>query len=308
MTGRVLDGRPIRSRLRLGRGPLGRYNHGTNLLGTPHESRFMFAKLLCLVATVAATGNDNWPEFRRPHGDSHANALGLPVHYGETENLKWKTPIHGKGWSSPVVWDEQIWLTTAPADGKKLYALCIDRRTGKIVRDIEVFAIEKPAYCIPYNSYASSTPAIEAGRVYVHYGSAGTACLNTADGRILWSRQDLPCDHFRAAGSSPILWKDLLFIPFDGVDLQYIVALDKKTGKTVWKHDRDVDFGTTNPDLKKAYGTPTVISVNGTPQLVWPGAAWTLALNPLTGEEIWRLKHGGMNAAARPIHALAKVF
>ncbi len=222
------------------------------------------------VAQVAAAAGDNWPEFRGPSGDGHAGNPGLPLTWSETEHVRWKTPIHDKGWSSPVVWGKQIWLTTALADGKANYALCVDLESGKILRDIKLWEIEEPQFCHPYNSYASSTPAIEEGRVYVHFGSQGTAALDTATGKVLWSRRDLECNHFRGPGSSPILWKNLLILTFDGFDFQYLVALDKATGKTVWRRDRDLEYGTTDGDMKKGYSTPHVISVGGRLELDQP--------------------------------------
>jgi outer membrane protein assembly factor BamB len=267
---------------------------------------------LTLLAAVLGIGGpapgSSWPEFRGPHGDGTAASTGLVTHWSEKENVRWKTAIHGKGWSSPVVWSNQVWVTTAPEHGRQRYAVCVDRRTGKIVHDIKVFDDPKPMFCHPFNSYASPTPAIEAGRVYVHFGSCGTACVDTATGKVLWSRRDFPCDHFRGPGSSPVLYRGLLFIDFDGVDRQYVVALDKRTGKTFWKKDRAIDYGTDNPDLKKAYGTPSIIRVGGKPELVSPAAAATVAYEPLTGVEIWRVYHGGMNAAARPVCTGGKVF
>ena len=220
----------------------------------------------------------------------------------------WKTPIHGKAWSSPVIWDQQVWMTTATANGKDLSAVCVDRETGKIVHDLLVFHIPEPQYCIEFNSYASSTPVIEAGRLYVHYGSAGTACIDTQTGKTLWARPDLPCDHFRGAASSPILFENLLVVALDGYDLQYVVALDKETGDTVWRRDRNIDYGTDDGDAKKAYCTATVIEVDGKPQLVYPSAGDTIAYEPRTGEELWRVHHGGMNAAARPLFGHGRLF
>jgi outer membrane protein assembly factor BamB len=271
----------------------------------------MVSALLFLTAALGASEPaqpSNWPEYRGPFGDGHAAATGLPVRWGEKKNVRWKTAIHGKGWSSPVVWGDQVWLTTAPKDGKKRFAVCIDRKSGKILHDIKVFDDPKPAYCIPFNSYASCTPAIEKGRVYVHFGSCGTACLNTATGKVLWSRRDLPCDHYRGPGSSPILYRGLLFIHFDGFDRQYVVALNKKNGKTVWKKDRTINYGTDNGDYKKAYCTPSVIMVGGMPQLISPAAVATVAYNPTSGKELWKVYHGGMNVAARPVMAKGKVF
>jgi outer membrane protein assembly factor BamB len=259
---------------------------------------------------TAHAGDDNWPQFRGPNGTGKSAATGLPLKWSEQENVRWKTHIHDKGWASPVVWGDQVWMTTAREDGKELFAVCVDRESGKIVHDLKLFDIEKPFFCIPFNSYASPTPAIEAGRLYAHFGSAGTACVDTASGAILWQRQDLPCNHFRAAGSSPVVAGDLLFLIFDGVDQQYVVALDKTTGKTVWKKDRDIQYPhpAADGDNKKGYGTPTLVEVGGQMQLVCPSAEATIAYAPKTGAELWRVHHGGMNAATPPQYGHGRLF
>jgi outer membrane protein assembly factor BamB len=207
-----------------------------------------------------------------------------------------------------VIWGEQIWLTTATPDGRALFAVCVERASGKIIYDLKVFDIPMPSYCHPFNSYASPTPAIEAGRVYVHFGSAGTACLDTASGNVLWTRQDLPCDHYRGPGSSPVLYRDWVLVHFDGIDQQYVVALDKWSGKTVWKRNREIDYQTDNGDFKKAYATPTIIVVGGKAQLVSPAAMATFAYDPQTGQELWRVRQGGMNVAAPPQFGESKLF
>ncbi|HVW37648.1 MAG TPA: PQQ-binding-like beta-propeller repeat protein [Pirellulales bacterium] len=265
--------------------------------------RIVLCSLIVAISAAAASAAERWTQFRGPDGTGISDATGLPVEWSETHNIRWKTALPGKAWSSPVVWDGQVWVTNATEDGKRLSAVCLDRKTGEVLRDVLVFAIEKPQFCYPFNSYASSTPVIEAGRLYVHYGSHGTACLDTADGRILWSRQDLKCDHFRGAGSSPIVFGDLLFLTFDGADLQYVAALDKHTGKTVWQKDREIDYGTDNGDHKKAFSTPAIVMSAGKPQLVSPAAAETIGFDPFNGEKLWSVHHGGMNAAAPPVVA-----
>jgi outer membrane protein assembly factor BamB len=171
-----------------------------------------------------------------------------------------------------------------------------------------VFDNPKPAFCIPFNSHASSTPVIEEGRLYAHFGSAGTACLDTASGKVLWTRRDLPCDHWRAAGSSPILYNGLLLLTFDGYDHQYVAGLDKHTGKTVWKKDRNINYGTDNGDLMKAYSTPQIIEVKGKPQMVSPSASATIAYDPLTGDELWRVTYSGMNVSSRPVFGQGRFY
>ena len=261
-----------------------------------------------LVAPRPLAAEENWPQFRGPDGQGHSAATGLPMHWSETENIVWKTPIHGSGWSSPVVWGDQIWLTTATEDGKELFAVCVDRQTGHVLHDLKVFEVAAPAATRVYNSYASPTPVIEAGRVYISFGSAGTACLDTADGHVIWQRRDLPCNHFRGAGSSPILFENLLFLHFDGFDYQYIVALNKQSGETVWKRDRDVDYGTGDGDMKKAFSTPLVIDVAGQLQLISPCSKATLAFDPHTGKDIWRVHYSSFSTAARPVYGGGLLF
>ena len=267
--------------------------------------RLMTFVVLSLVwgsTCVSGRAAENWPQFRGPGGDGLSDAKKLPVTWSESQNVAWKTPIRGKAWSSPVVWEKQIWVTTAPPDGKQLFALCLDRDNGQIVHDVKVFDIADPQKSpVDKNSYASSTPVIEAGRVYVHFGAHGTACLDTQTAKILWTRQDLPCNHWRLPASSPILFEDLLILTFDGHDLQYLVALDKQTGKNVWKRDRNIAYKSDDGDIKKAYSTPSVFDIGGVRQLVSPSAGASIAYDPRTGDELWRVQSGGMNASCRPL-------
>ncbi len=283
--------------------------------------RFIASLFLISLCAVSVADDAYWNQFRGPRGDGISDAKGLPVQFAEgSPEIVWKTPVAGRAWSSPVVWGNQVWMTNAPELHKPadvmhkleqpipLSAVCLDLTTGKVLHDIKVFDVEVVQITHVTNSYASPTPCIEAGRVYLHFGSYGTACLDTATGKKLWERRDLECDHFRGAGSSPVVYGDLLYLCFDGYDKQYIVALNKKTGETIWKKDRDIDYGTDNGDAKKAYGTPQLIKVDGRELLVSPFAAATIAYDPKTGERIWMVKHGGMNAAARPLYGNGLVY
>src|SRR4051812_14707060 len=237
----------------------------------------LFALALTLTPLYA---DNNWPQFRGPAGDGHADTAALPVKFGEGDHVKWKVAIHGKAWSCPVIWGDQLWVTTANEQGTELGVLMLDKNSGKIVRDVKLFDIAAPQFCHKFNSYASPTPVIEEGRIYVTFGSPGTACLDTKTGKVLWQRTDLECNHFRGAGSSPIVWQDLLIMNFDGSDYQYIIALDKKTGKTAWKTNRSTDYADLEPDGKvkaegdyrKAFSTPHVAEVDGVPVLFSSGA------------------------------------
>ncbi len=263
----------------------------------PQTRLFLYAIML-LPASLASAEAQDWPEFRGPEGRGIAEGHQFP-----TDNLHrhiaWQVPIHGKGWSSPVVQAGQVWLTTATEDGTKMSTICVDLKTGKKLLDRVIHENKSPDFCHPTNSYASCTPVVESGRVYLHFGKYGTTCLDTQTFETLWQRTDFPCDHFRGPASSPILSGDLLIVAFDGADRQYVVGLNKRTGETVWKTDRNIDYGTDNGDSKKAYGTGTVFSVNDQPLLVLPSAVATIAYRPTTGEEVWKVYHGGMNASAR---------
>jgi len=267
----------------------------------------LFVAALLLVGSV--TAQDNWPQFRGPHADNHADAKGLPTRWSETQNVKWKTPLHDSGWSSPVIWGEQIWMTAATADGKQDFAICVDKNSGKIIHDLKLWENEKPSPLgNALNGYASCTPVIEAGRVYVHFGSYGTACLDTKTGKIVWQRRDLPCEHFRGPGSSPILFENLLIFHMDGYDYQYVVALDKATGETVWKVDRNIEYGTTNGDLMKGFSTPIVIEAAGKTQLISPSSKATISYDPRSGREYWRVRYNSHSGAAMPLFGDGLVF
>jgi outer membrane protein assembly factor BamB len=280
--------------------------------------QFLIGLALVLSAVSSARGQqENWPQFRGPSGDGHSGSTGLPLSWGEEQNVRWKTPIHDKGWSSPVIWGEQVWLTTASEDGTQLFAVCIDRESGKILRDLKLFEVEKPQFAHKFNSYASPTPVIEPGRVYVTFGSPGTACLDTQSGQVLWTRRDFVCNHYRGAGSSPIVYRNLLIMNFDGSDHQFVVALNKQTGATVWRTERSIDFKDLGPDgqpfsegdLRKAFSTPQVALLQGEPVLLSSGAKAHYAYVPDTGEELWRVEERTSHSAStRPVSGLGLVF
>ena len=277
-----------------------------------------------MLAFVGPAARADWPEFRGPWGDGHASApgdaklVGFPLHWSETNNVKWKTEIPFRGWSTPVVLGDQVWVTTATEDGHDFFALGLDAGTGKIRFNEKVFHSDNPEPLgngASMNCYATPSPAIEPGRVYVHFGSFGTACLDTATGKVLWKRDDLRCRHYRGPSSSPILFENLLILTMDGVDLQYHVALDKQTGATVWKTDRSVAWNDENVpgqmardgDLRKAHSTPLIVTAAGQPQMISAGAKAAYGYDPRTGRELWRVQYPDWSVAPRPLfdHGLA---
>ncbi|QDT51068.1 outer membrane biogenesis protein BamB [Symmachiella dynata] len=263
----------------------------------------------CLTLACCVTGwaGENWPNYRGPSEQGLTDAENLPLTWGEDKNITWQTPIEGKAWSTPVIWGDQIWMTSAPLEGNRLRAICVDKNTGKIVHDKMLYAVAGPQYCHPFNSYASPSPVIEEGRVYVSFGSPYNACLDTKTGEVIWERDDFVCNHFRGPGSSPFLYKNLLILHFDGSDRQYVVALDKQTGDTVWETERTVDFDdivekTGKPirdgDFRKAFSTPMIADVDGRPMLISLGSKALYAYDPETGEELWRLNAPGVHSGS----------
>jgi len=274
---------------------------------------------LLLLALSTSTILANWPDFRGPQSDGcvlpprgNTNLIGLPLHWSETSNVVWKTAIPHKGWSTPVVFGRQIWLTTATADGKEFFAICLDADSGKILCNECIFQCATPEPLgNNLNGYASPSPVIEAERVYAHFGRYGTACLDTANFKVIWKRDDLPCRHFRGPGSSPVLFNDLLILTMDGIDLQYLVALDKRTGKTVWKKGRTANWDDLEADgqpraggdFRKAYSTPLIVSANGKTQMLSIGSKAAYSYDPQTGREFWKINHAGFSGATRPLYA-----
>ena len=279
--------------------------------------KFAGLTVLSLCCLTAAARTD-WPEYRGPWCDGRAeapgqtNLIGLPLHWSETENVKWKIPIPFRGWSTPVILNGQIWITTATIEGHDFYAICVDQETGRILSNQKLFHCDKPeslGAAVNFNCYASPSAVVEPGRVYVNFGSYGTACLDTSSFKVLWKRDDLPCRHFRGPGSSPIVWDNLLILTMDGIDQQYMVALDKNTGTTVWKTDRTATWNDLDAsgqpmgggDFRKAFSTPLIIDVAGAKQMLSVGTRAAYGYDPATGRELWKIDTTAYSPASRPI-------
>lgn len=277
---------------------------------------FVTALVLLCGATCMEPASCNWPDFRGPlhNGQVPPNPdgspLGLPTQWSESENVVWKTPLPLKGWSTPVIWGDRVWLTTATEDGHDMFVICVDKESGEILINKKLFHNEAPdPLGNDVNCYASPSPVIEEGRVYVHFGSYGTACLDSNSGEVLWERRDYRCRHYRGPGSSPFLYQDKLILTFDGADLQYVVALDKMTGKEIWKVDRTTDWTDVDAnglperegDFRKAFCTPIVVNLDGREQLLAPGSQTAFAYDPTDGSEIWRVRDEGYSSACRPV-------
>ena len=243
---------------------------------------------------------EDWPQFRGPGGQGHSTEQGLPTTWTDTKNVRWKSPLPGSGWSSPAIAGDRLYLTTATDKNTSLRLLALDTASGKVTLDTEVFRAASAGPGVhAKNSYASPTVIVQGDRLYVHYGFFGTACLNTK-GEILW-KQVLRYEPQHGPGGSPALFEDLLIISCDGFDAQFVVALDTATGRVRWKTPR----GKGN----QAYTTPLVISADGQPQLISPGAHHAYAYDPRTGKELWYIEYGsGFSNVPRPVYAHGLVY
>ena len=268
---------------------------------------FFFIAFLFGSKQVSSQDN-NWTHFRGSNLNGIAVTENIPLIWDES-SIKWKTQIHDNGYSSPVVYNNQIWVTTAKSDGKELYAVCINFQTGEIIYDIKVFTPDEVEGKHSLNTYASPTPCIENGFVYVHYGSMGTACINTTNGSIVWKRTDFKCKHVQGPASSPVIYKNLLILHFEGTDVRYIVALDKSNGKLIWRSDRPAEPYEPLTEIgRKAYITPIIINVKGHDMLISNGSAVCIAYDPNTGKEIWRVVNGAESTIAMPFTEKGIVF
>jgi outer membrane protein assembly factor BamB len=259
------------------------------------------ALILFLLPTIFIHAED-WPQFRGPGGEGHSKETSLPLRWSESENIAWKVPVEGRGWSSPVVSGGRIWLTTAVSrrNGASLRLLAYDFNNGKQLVNVEVFSVRDSTLKNAKNSLASPTPIVEGDRVYVHFGAEGTAALTTS-GDIVW-KITLPYESQHGNGGSPTLYGDLLILSCDGSDEAFVIALDKNTGKTKWKTQRRYPY-------EQSYTTPLVINVDGRDQVVSIGAFRAAAYDPATGKEIWRVRYGdGFSNVPRPVYSHGLVF
>jgi outer membrane protein assembly factor BamB len=244
-----------------------------------------------------------WPQFRGPSGQGHSSERGIPLEWSETKNVLWKVPVRGRGWSSPVVSDGRVWITTSVAatGGASLRAVALDAATGREILNVEVFKLSNANLKNPKNSHASPTPIIDGDRVYVHFGGDGTAALDASTGAIVWAKK-FPYASQHGSGGSPALHGDLLIFSGDGHYEAWVIALNKRTGNVAWKTERRKPFD-------QAYTTPLVITVDGRDQVVSVGAYRAAAYDPATGREIWTVRYEeGFSNVPRPVFAHGLVY
>ncbi len=279
------------------------------VLGAPRASNSDDIKQ---VSAVSNAPRRQWPQFRGPDGQGHADTSKLPLTWSETENVVWKKPVMGLGNSSPVVDGSRIWLTSATDGRKNVRAFCFDTMTGRqLVMTEELFDVSKSARALAKYGHANPTPVLDGDRIFVHFGASGTACLNK-NGGVVWKRV-IPYYHHHGPAASPVLADGTLVIVCDGYthsfyeerviedleDLQFVVGLDPNTGEIRWKTARNGQH---------SYCTPLVVTVNGQTQVVCPGGEGVWAYDPADGKELWFYKYTGYSVVPRPVAAQGLIF
>ena len=271
--------------------------------------RLLIVLLLAWATSLVAA--DDWPEFRGPGGQGQSNAASLPLRWNRQANVRWKVPLPGKGWSSPVVHNGRIFLTTAvpsaedPPKRQSLRALCLDAADGQLVWDVEVFVKPmKPDETInPKNSHASPTPITDGKHVFVHFGPDGTACLDR-DGRRIWANDRLRYNSVYGPGGSTVFAGSRLVFLCDGADDPFVVALERDSGAVVWRTPR--------PPMdapRWSFATPLVIEAAGRSQIICPAANMVCSYDPDSGKELWRVRYPNKwSIVPRPVFSHGLVF
>ena len=241
--------------------------------------RLTLLSLMCLIGSVPVWAGD-WPSWRGPRGDGISDATAVPVRWSQTENLRWKTSIPGRGYSSPIVSGERVFVTTCLEKPQQRILLCLDRRDGRLLwQRVVLTALLERRHGL--NSYASSTPATDGRHVYVTFlanADLQVACYD-CDGTLVWKVS--PGKFFSPHGfcSSPVLYKDLVIVNGDQDAEAYLVALDKTTGSERWRTDR--------PNRTRSYCPPVIFDVAGKKQLVLTGSKCVGSYDPDTGKQHW---------------------
>ncbi len=260
-------------------------------MNTPRQ----LLSLLCLTAFASAAYSANWPAWRGPLGTGISEEKNLPEKWSATENVKWRVALPEPGNSTPVVWGEQIFVTQAVGDRRTL--MCFDRKDGKLLWQMGVTAKEKdPTHGT--NPYCSASPVTDGERVIVSFASEGLFCYDLS-GKELWHRTDLGRQiHIWGNASSPVISGDLCFLNFGPGETTYLLAVDKKTGQTVWKKDEETGYNKPqtedpasgrkdNPQFIGSWTTPVLTKIDGKDQLLMSWPRRLAGYDPKTGQELW---------------------
>ena len=266
----------------------------------------IFVCCIFTFATVSSQEQENWARFRGPNGQGISKATSLPVSWSAEENIAWKAQIPGEGWSSPIVWNNHIFLTTATEDGKNCHVIAVDRKTGKILWDKIVFTQKPQQHRHDMNSYATATPVTDGKTVFAVFSGGSFVALDF-DGNIRWINSDLNFYSHHGMGTSPILYEDLLILAVDQSnweepkmlgfqepwDKGYLLAIDKNTGKERWRGMRGMS--------RLGHATPIVMKVNGKDQIISPAGDVIQGFDPTEGKLIWSITNKGEPCVPSPV-------
>ena len=277
----------------------------------PRTGLWPILRALSLFATlqpVAWGAALDWPQFRGPTGEGVSDAKDVPLRWDATQNVKWSVEIPGSGWSSPVVSEKRVYLSSAveDADGVvSLRVMALDEATGSMIWSTPVFQPESATAKKMHrkNTAASPTPIIFDGRIYVHFGHLGTAALDL-EGKVIWRQEEIRYSPTHGTGGSPVLVGNALVFSVDGNDQAFVVALNAQTGAVLWKTQRE-----THARKKFSFSTPLAIAVDGQTQVISPGSGFVAGYHPADGREIWRVLYGeGYSVVPRPVYAHGLLF
>ncbi len=259
--------------------------------------RWVISGVAVSCITLSAAKAEDWPCFRGPSRQGISQEKNLPTQWSATTNIRWKTPIPGEGWSSPIVRGDRVFVTTAVDKGTSLHLICLDRATGKIAWDKELTQQELKYKQQP-NSYATSTPITDGQRVYVVVCD-GRILAADMDGKVAWTNSDFDYYSQHGLAVSPVLHEDLVIVAFDWSspgpnksvgwqtpwDKAVILAVDKNTGNTRWKGSRG--------SSQIAHVTPQIVSVDGRDQLLSGAGGVVQGFDVKTGERLWNVSSPG---------------
>jgi outer membrane protein assembly factor BamB len=283
--------------------------HGRSILNCHEVSRMSVraATLLLVASFCLPTRAGDWPQFRGPSGQGTSEAKNVPTEWSATKNVAWSVEIPGQAWSSPVLLDGKLYLTTAVTEKSgrvSLGVLCLDSADGKTLWMAEPLK-PNPQAAIhhPKNSCASATPIVTADRIYCHFGHLGTAALDLK-GNVVWQETELKYMPVHGNGGSPALVGENLIFSCDGAMNPFVACLDAGTGKVKWKVPRNTPAKRTF-----SFATPLAIDIEGATQVVLPGSGLVAAYEPGSGKELWRVLWGeGYSVVPRPIYSDGLLF
>ena len=283
----------------------------------------MRSLLIAAVVSLAfALQAENWPQFRGPTGQGVSSEKHLPLHWSAESNVVWKTAIEGQAWSSPIVWGDRVFVSTAKQNGTKCHLICVDRKSGKISWDKEVLD-QVPLRKESKNSYATPTPATDGKRVFAVFGDGSVVALNF-DGEVLWTNREVKFYSRHGLGASPIVYEDVLIMPYDGSnrigepgqypnntpeerlgwqipwDKSFVAALDVTTGKRVWTGKRGMS--------RIAHATPVVMKDKGRTEIISIAGDAIQGFDPKSGELIWTAFAQGEGLVPSPVIGDGLIF